>query len=105
VKEIEVYAVYNADDGRELLGYFDTLLAAKSHPFNKLNCTIVKLTGQMPEPKKMKKVATYVYINNDGEIWESRLLRTKEDAEKMCKSNGYKLIQWPYGDVIEVEEK
>jgi hypothetical protein len=55
-----------------------------------------------PEPKSPKLLACFVYINNDGEIWESRLLRTEEDAKKMCEHKGYKLIKWPHGEVIEV---
>ena len=67
--------------------------------------TIVKLTDQMPEPKKMKKVAQYVYTNiHLKSIYSSDSLHTEEEAKQRCAKEGDKLIKWPYGCVIEVED-
>ena len=65
---------------------------------------IVKLTGQMPEPKRMKKVAQYVYLTILKSIFTSGRLHTEEEAKQRCAKEGDKLILWPYGDVIEIEE-
>ena len=96
MKEIELYAVYNADDGRELLGYFDTLLAAKTHPFNKLNCFVVKLTGMMPEQKKFKKkiLTEFVYIYKYDVLPKTGWAETKSDIENFCRNNGCTLLRW-----------
>jgi hypothetical protein len=65
---------------------------------------IVKLTGTLPEPKKMKKVASYVYQYDTGSVFQANQLLTEESAKKECEKYGVKLLLWPYGDVIEVEE-
>ena len=65
---------------------------------------IVNLTGQIPEPKKMQKVALYVYKVNDTYHVSTRFV-TKEKAEKLCREHPpCSLVQWPYGPVLEVEE-
>jgi hypothetical protein len=92
MKEITVYAVYNADDDRELLGYFDTLLAAKTHPFNKLNCFIVKLTGMMPEPIKKPKLLAPALYHADGWVLGRILFESKKEAQKY---HGDRLVIWP----------
>jgi hypothetical protein len=71
---------------------------------NRAGCTIVKLVGTLPEPKKMKKVAQYTYMTSLNSIFTSGRLHTEEEAKQRCEMYGDKLIKWPYGDVIEVEE-
>jgi hypothetical protein len=75
---------------------------ARASTFWSTDCTLVKLVGQLPEQKKMKKVATFVYQNGD-EVWESGLLRTEDETKAVCKQNGWKLLRWPNCDVLEVE--
>ncbi len=95
-KEITLFAVYNSDGDRELLGYFDTLQAAKSHPFNKLNCTIVKLTGMMPEQKKFKKkiLTEFMYIFKHDVLPKTGWAETKSEIENFCRNNCCTLLRW-----------
>ena len=65
--------------------------------------TIVKLTGQMPEPKKMKRIAQHVLLSSVGYYVYTGML-TMEEANKHCEKYCYQLIKWPHGDVIEVED-
>ena len=65
---------------------------------------IVKMVGQMPEQKKTKKVALFVRKNQQGEFVIGDYMQTKERAKEVCTNTFHTLIQWPYGDVIEVEE-
>ena len=97
---------YGILDG--VTGYIKGLFMSENEAITNLNylegCTIVKLVGQMPEPQKMKKVATFVYQKDDpAEVWESRLLRTEDEAKGICEQNGWKLLKWPNCDVLEVE--
>jgi hypothetical protein len=67
---------------------------------------IVKLTGQIPEPKKIKKVASYIYSYGGGDIIQSSTLDTEEHVKNLHKTiNDFKLIKWPYGEIIEIEEE
>jgi hypothetical protein len=70
----------------------------------KKGCTIVKLVGTMPEPKKMKKVALFAYRSQMGNLVVGDYLRTEEEAKLWCKDNRHTLLQWPHGSVIEIEE-
>jgi hypothetical protein len=67
--------------------------------------TIVKLTGTLPEPKRMKKVASYVYRYDAGGVFHANQLLTEAAAKQECEKYNVELIKWPHGDVLEVEEK
>jgi hypothetical protein len=104
MKEIVCYAVV---DG----GNFITACASEKQAQDVLTsieyvkgCTIVKLTGQMPEPKKMKKVASYLYMNDIANVFQANQLVTEDAAKQECAKYNVELIKWPYGSVIEVEE-
>jgi hypothetical protein len=100
--EIVRYAIVNESGDIEVFCLSEETALTSRH--NKTGRSIVKLVGQMPEPKKMKKVALFAYCNNEGEFIVRDYLRTEEDAKAQCKEAEYTLIKWPFGDVIEVEE-
>jgi hypothetical protein len=83
---------------------FPTKESAECSSFYKDGCTIVKLTGQMPEPKKMKRVASYAYQYNKGGVFNANQLLTEDEAKHECEKYNVELILWPYGSVIEIEE-
>ena len=104
MKEIVRYAVVD-DGGAEILGatYDSKRDAITSLEYSK-GCTIVKLVGTMPEPKKMKKVALFVYQDRVYTYRTCSMLMTEEQAKKWCKDAGFNVIKYPYGEIIEVEE-
>ncbi len=67
-------------------------------------CTIVKMVGEMPEPKKMKKVALYVKKNQRGDIIVGDYMLTEEAAKEYATRMCLHLVQWPYGQIIEIED-
>ena len=67
-------------------------------------CTIVKMVGTMPEPKKMKKMALFVRKNQWGDIIVGDYMVTEERAKASATELGHQLIQWPYGQIIEIED-
>jgi len=87
------------------LAVYDTEREALSSACFVGKTKIIKLTGKMPEPKKMKKVASYLYMNDIGNVFQANQLVTEDVAEQECEKYKVELILWPYGDVIEVEEK
>jgi len=66
--------------------------------------SIVKMVGEIPEPKKMKKVALYVRKNQRGDIIVGDYMLTEEAAKEAATEMGHQLVQWPHGSVIEIEE-
>jgi hypothetical protein len=100
MKEIVRYAVI--DEEGDFVASFPDENEARG--FDQ-SCTIVKLTGQMTEPKRMKKVATYLYRDDSGRVFHAHQLLTEDAAKQECEKYGVTLFLWPYGDVIEVEEK
>lgn len=103
MKEIVRYGILD-----NVTGYMKGLFMSENEAITDLNylkgCTIVKLVGQMPEPKRMKKVALFVLRDNKGQVLVPYSLRTKDEAKAKCDDAGYTLLQWPYGEIIEVED-
>ena len=103
-KEIVRYGIFN-----EYWGCVDTFgslqeaeedIKKRPSTYGK-NYSIVKLTGQLPEPKKIKKIALYAYRYGNGPVIVSSELVTEDQARKFC--NGLTLVKWPYGGIIEIE--
>jgi len=104
MKEIVRYGIIN-EYGEFLTTQPCVDLALTSNLYKK-GCTIVKLTGQMPEPKRMEKVALFVYQDRAYTYRMcSMMMRTEKQAENWCVDAGFNLVKWPYGEIIEVEEK
>lgn len=68
----------------------------------KHGCVIVRLVGQLPEPKRIKKVALFVFHNGVEQVTVGYQLLTEDEAKEKCRLVGYTLIKWPYGEIIEV---
>jgi hydroxymethylpyrimidine/phosphomethylpyrimidine kinase len=102
-KEIVRWAVVDSKSGKVYNSYAIEKEAVTSI-YNQTDCAIVKLTGTLPEPKKMKKVATYAYRYANEEVVISGVAITEDRAKKACKDRDWELIKWPYGEIIEVEE-
>jgi hypothetical protein len=100
MKEFVRWAIVGKDGG--FVASFPTKESAECSLYNKNFCTIVKLSGQIPEPKK---VASYLYINDSGSVFQANQLITEDAAKQDCEKYNVKLLQWPYGSVIEVEGK
>jgi hypothetical protein len=101
MKEIVRWAIVG-EDGSFLMS-FPCEETAECSGYNRSGNTIVKLTGQMPEKKRMKTVAQYVYRIDDM-MRVSDFMVTREEAEEGCRRCGNKLWQWPWGLTAEVEE-
>ena len=104
MKEIVRYAVVDDDDGTVYSSFFSSERDAVTSIYNSRGRSIVKLVGTLPEPKKMKKVASYLYQDDSGRVFQANQLATEEEAKQECEKYGVKLILWPYGSVIEIEE-
>jgi hypothetical protein len=102
MKDINTYAV--VDENGVCYSFHGREVDAIKATVETKACTIVKLTGQMPEPKKMKMVALFAYRSQMGDLAVSDYLRTEEEAKRTCKDNRHTLLQWPYGSVLEVEK-
>lgn len=92
------------DEGGVFLTTASSESLALTSSYYKQGCTIVKLVGQLPEPKRMKKVALFAYRNTSGNVYVGCRLFTEVEAKERCNSDGDTLIKWPFGDVIEVED-
>jgi hypothetical protein len=102
MKEFALYAIVTPE-GECPASYASEKAALRSKHYTD-GCTIVKLTGQMPEPKKMKKVASYVCMSDIGSVFQSNQLLTEDAAKQECEKYNVELIKWPYGEVVEVPE-
>ena len=101
-KEIVRYAIINQDG--EFVSTFASEALALCNGCYRKGCTIVKLVGTMPEPKRMKKVALFAYRSRLGNLVVDDYLRTEEEAKERCRLDETTLIKWPYGSVLEIEE-
>jgi hypothetical protein len=102
MKEFALYAIVTPE-GECPVSYASEKAALRSKHYTD-GCTIVKLGGTLPEQKRMKKVATYAFKDSDGQYWEAKLMCTEDEAKQRCDEDGDKLMKWPYGEIIEVEE-
>jgi len=102
MKEIVKWVIISEYEGA--IAVFDTEKEALTSAYFVGKTKIVKMVGQIPEQKKMKKVALFVLKNHWGEIFVGDYMQTEEIAKEYTLEKGGQLIQWPYGDVIEVED-
>lgn len=103
MKEIVRYAIVDDETG-VVYNSFAHKQEAITSVYYKSGRTIVKLVGEIPEPKRMKKMAVFVYTDRVSTFRLCSMLMTEQQAKIWCKDAGFNLVQWPYGDVFEVEE-
>jgi hypothetical protein len=98
-KEIAAWCLV-CDEGT-IRATYSTYEAARKYLGDRTDRRIVKLTGEIPEPKKIKRIATYAYRYGNGAVIVSSALVTEDQAREFC--NELTLVKWPYGEIIEIE--